>query len=89
MIGSFLSDDEVEALQTSALSRDAPYLVTGVSRSQFSLARHYGGIRYNGQHYTYIPPTDELIRADVLKWVKARRRATLRAGNARQTTLGF
>ena len=41
--------DEIEALQLSKLDRATPFLIAGVSRSQFSIARHYGGyaIRYS------------------------------------------
>jgi len=39
-----------------------------VSALVFKIARHYGGITYNGDSYTYLPKTDELIRDDVLKW---------------------
>jgi hypothetical protein len=43
----------------------------------FSVARHYGGAKYNGSQYTYIPGEDELIRDDVLKFVtKLRKEAT-------------
>ena len=44
-----------------------PDEIHGVSQSQFSIARHYGGITFNGAHYTYIPHEDKLIRDDVLK----------------------
>ena len=41
-----------------------------MSQTQLSLARYSGGCNYNGDHFIYFPPTDELIRADVLKWKK-------------------
>ena len=44
-----------------------PDEIHGVSQSQFSIARHYGGITFNGAHYTYIPHEDKLIRDDILK----------------------
>lgn len=50
------------------LHRKTPYGMTNVSMTQLSIARHYGGIKYNGESYTYLPKTDELIRNDVLKW---------------------
>lgn len=50
------------------LHRKTPYGMTNVSMTQLSIARHYGGIKYNGESYTYLPKTDELIRDDVLKW---------------------
>ena len=34
----------------------------------FSIARFYGGIKYNGESFTYLPDTDELIRDDALRW---------------------
>jgi hypothetical protein len=54
------------------LSRDTPFGITNVSHTQLSIARHYGGIGFNGQKYTYLPLTDELIRDDVLRWMTRR-----------------
>jgi len=42
-----------------------PERIIGVSQSQFSVARHYGGCTYNGHHYHYDADTDTLIRQDV------------------------
>lgn len=50
------------------LHRRTPYGMTNVSMTQFSIARHYGGIKFNGDSYTYFPHCDELIRDDVLRW---------------------
>lgn len=65
----------------------------GVSQSQMSLARHYGGILINGQHYTYFPASDELIRYDVLKAIAQHKRqmAALEqmAADAQQLGLGY
>lgn len=66
---SFLTDAEIEALQTSNLSRKTPFAIQGVMNTQLSIARFYGGIRYNGDGYTYMPDGDELIRDDVLIFV--------------------
>ena len=44
-----------------------PEEIHGVSQSQFSIARHYGGITFNGASYVYDPTNDSLIRADILK----------------------
>lgn len=72
------------------LSRETPYGVAGVSDTQFSVARHYGGCTYNGQHYVYLPLTDELIRHDVLQWLakkeREQRKAERKAGKALQET---
>jgi hypothetical protein len=70
---SFLTTEELEAIQ--GLPQSSPYLIRGVIHTQFSIARHYGGVTYAGQPYTYIPLTDELIRADVLRFIQRRRKA--------------
>lgn len=72
---SYLTDLEVDALQTSKLSRKTPFLIRGVSCGYFSVARHYGGAKFNGFDYTYMPTSDELVRADVVQWIEKRRRA--------------
>ena len=54
------------------LHKRTPYGITNVSMTQFSIARHFGGIKYNGDDYTYFPHTDELIRDDVLRWKNRR-----------------
>lgn len=69
---SYLTEEEVDALQLSGLNRETPYLIRGVCSTQFSVARYYGGCVYNGANYTYLSETDELIREDVLKWVAKR-----------------
>ena len=55
-------------LDQCPLHRKTPFGIRNVSMTQLSIARHYGGIKYNGDEYTYLPKTDELIRNDVLKW---------------------
>jgi hypothetical protein len=72
---SHITPAELDALQTSALSRDTPYLIQAVSYGQLSLARHYGGIKFNGAEYFYLPLSDELIRGDVVSWLKKHRKA--------------
>lgn len=57
------------------LHRRTPFGMRNVSKTQLSLARHYGGIKYNGDQYTYLPDTDELIRCDVQKWKRKQERA--------------
>jgi hypothetical protein len=69
MTDSFITDIDLEMLAACDLHRRTPYVVRGVSQTQLSVARHYGGCTYNGQVYVYQPLTDELIRNDVLKCV--------------------
>lgn len=72
---SHFTDSELLALNASTLPRDAPFAIQGVSHGMFSVARHYGGMKYNGHRYNYIPTTDELIRDDVIKWLAKHRKA--------------
>lgn len=48
-----------------------PVKIYNVSQSQLSLARHYGGITFNGRFYHYDHTDDTLTRDDV--WEKARK----------------
>jgi hypothetical protein len=45
----------------------SPEKIYGVSQSQFSIARHYGGVMFNGKFYIYDPKEDSLTREDILK----------------------
>ena len=45
--------------------QEAPERIYGVSHSQFSVARYYGGCRYSGESYHYDANTDSLIRMDI------------------------
>jgi hypothetical protein len=47
---------------------------TGVSMSQLSIARHYGGCKVQGKHFVYNPVDDSLIREDVVKWIGKRKK---------------
>jgi hypothetical protein len=71
---SYLTDEEQDALESSGLEPWTPFVIQNVSRTQLSVARHYGGCLYNGREYVYIPTTDELIRDDVVRWVTKRRK---------------
>lgn len=55
-------------LEECLLQRKTPFGITNVKTTQFSIARYYGGIKFNGDDFTYLPDTDELIRDDVLRW---------------------
>ncbi len=69
---SYLTEDELCMAHT--LHSRAPYILRGVSKGFFSLARHYGGLTFQGCHYTYIPPHDECVRDDVMKMVAKMRK---------------
>ena len=56
-------------VENCGLHKRTPYGMTNVSMSQFSISRYYGSCKFNGDLYTYIPSTDELVRNDVLKWM--------------------
>lgn len=61
---------QLDGLDKCPLHKRTPFGIRNVSKTQFSIARYSCGCTLNGDHYIYIPPTDELIRADVLKWKK-------------------
>jgi hypothetical protein len=85
---SYLTHDELNAVHASGLDPFTPYVIDVVSRSQFSVARHFGGCTYGGREYYYIPTTDELVREDVVRWIMTRRKEAQRvareAGEAQQ-----
>jgi hypothetical protein len=85
----FLADDEIADLHRESASGTfggaLPLIIRGVQSTQLSIARYYGAITYNGQRYTYFAPGDELIRDDVLTWVKKRREAQRKSAADRAT----
>ena len=42
-----------------------PEEIHGVSQSQFSIARYYGAIKFNGEMYIYDADRDALVRDDI------------------------
>ena len=46
---------------------EPPEEIFHVGMSQFSIARYYGGIRFNGREYVYDPSRDALVRDDVVR----------------------
>lgn len=73
-MNTYMTEARIAIAQT--LPRDTPYAIRGVSHGIFSIARHYGGAKYNGASYTYIPETDELVRDDVVKAIAKVERVT-------------
>jgi hypothetical protein len=79
---SYLTESEVRAAQ--ALHRRAPYALTNVSQGFFSIARHYGGMTFQGCRYTYMPDHDECVRDDVLQLVTRLRKLQARKAAPQQ-----
>lgn len=73
-----MSKSQLDGLRDCPLHRNTPFGMTNVSMTQLSIARFYGGINYNGEHYIYLPETDELIRKDVFKWKQDQDKKTRR-----------
>lgn len=66
---SHITDAELLALELSGLPQSPPMIYTHISIGQLSLALHSMGCTISGHAYLYVPQTDELIRADVVKWL--------------------
>ena len=64
-----------DQLDGCELHRRTPYVIAPVIGTQFSIARHTMAIKFNGDHYLYVPPTDELVRDDVMRWVHKKNKA--------------
>jgi len=79
-VGQFPAS-ELSGVGDCGLHRRTPYGMTNVRMTQLSIARHYGGITFNGDSYTYLPHTDELIRDDVLKW-KTKQKLAIQTPNS-------
>ena len=75
---SYATQQEIDALQASKLSRATPFIIKNISASYFSVARHTGGLSYNGFAYVYHPPTDECVRDDVLKFITKLRKLAVK-----------
>ena len=63
----------------------APEEIHGISNSQFSVARHFGGCKYMGASYHYDATKDALIRMDV--WQKRMREDSADGKAARDAEL--
>ena len=70
-----ITDDEILTLGlTTDMHQRSAWLYRDVSQTQLSIARYTMGCKINGESYVYCPPTDELIRSDVLKAVQKLRK---------------
>lgn len=58
--------DELE----KEFGKDASVAYPNVSRTQLSIARHYGGAKVGGKYFVYNFEDDSLIREDVVKWLE-------------------
>lgn len=68
------TEAELQAL-AHTFPADATLGITGVTYTQFSIARHYGGMDLNGHKYTYFAEVDQLWRDDFLKALAKHRKA--------------
>lgn len=59
---------------SAKFGRSASIAYVDVSRTQLSIARHYGGCTVVGKNFLYNAADDSLIREDVVKWVVKRKK---------------
>ncbi len=74
-------------METRTHKADTPERIHHVSKTQLSVARHFGACTYNGANYTYLAESDELVRNDVLKRDTRLRQQHLREERARWTAV--
>ena len=84
---SYLTDDERLRLSFEPWPDGTALGYADVSRTQLSIARHYGGCTVQGRHYVYFPEHDELWRDDVLALVHGWRRTDAMARELPQPTM--
>lgn len=56
-----------EELSDRLKNPNSPPKFYRITETQMSIARHYGGIIYNGRNYFYNPKDDTLTREDIWK----------------------
>ncbi|MCR9292070.1 MAG: hypothetical protein NXI32_05080 [bacterium] len=59
----------------SRFGADANIAYANITRTQLSVARHYGGATVQGKHFIYNPEDDSLIREDVVQWIVKQKKA--------------
>lgn len=82
-----IADDEIDALNLTDLDRKAPFVITSVTGSMFSTARHYGGMKFKGFEYDLNAIEDALYRRDVVQWLAAHRREATKAAKQKNADL--
>lgn len=82
-----ITDDEVAVLNLTDLDRKVPFVITSVTGSMFSTARHYGGIKFQGFEYDFNAIEDALYRRDVVQWLTAYRREATKAAKQKNAAM--
>jgi hypothetical protein len=82
-----IAEDEIDELNFSGLDRKAPFVITCVTGSMFSTARHYGGMKFRGFEYDFNAMEDALYRRDVVQWLAAYRSESTKAAKQKNATL--
>lgn len=73
----------------STETKRLPDEIHNVSMGFFSIARFYGGCKYEGEHYTYFPDEDKLVRDSVLlQRAKEAKKASVEAGKKKPVRKG-
>lgn len=69
----------------------APERIYGWLDTQLSIARHYGGLTYNGKHYVvaYNEEGAPLVRSDVLAAEQKAKRKTAKESNKQPISAGL
>ena len=82
-----IDQTHLDLLKTCPLPDKPVHAIGFVTQTQFSIARHYGGIRFQGVEYTYLPEGDQLVREDILKWLNEQMKPVKPENNETQGSL--
>lgn len=85
---SYLTEEEMAALQESSLDPWTPFVIANASHARGLVPAGFCRFRCHGAIYCYHFGTDELIREDVVKWVTARRAAQKAGPTSEQMEMG-
>lgn len=72
---NIISEQQALDMQLAGLHQRTPYAIGEVSHGQLSVARHYGGCVFKSEKYSYFAESDELVRDDVLAYIRKRAKA--------------
>ena len=76
---TYLTTTDLAALAAAGFDfKDAPATIPDATRRFLGWQQFSGACRMYGHEYRYLPATDEMVREDVLRFIEAQRRPTVK-----------